>query len=526
MAVLVAVVLAGYLHTLPYPFHFDDYQSIRDNPTLTHPTDLAAIWSFHPPRVALYTSLAWNAALTGRSPAGFRAVNLLVHLLNALLVGWIAAELTRRLVPAARAAGPRASRLSPEAIGLMSAALFAAHPLATQAVTYLVQRTASLAALFELASVAAYLRARRGGPAGLWVAAWGCAWLAALTKEMAIALPLVIALLEVALRRAGAPRRPSLSALLPFLLVEPIVAYTAQLPSGLVGQTEPGFRSPEGIPRLAYLFTQMLVIPAYLRLLIWPAGQALEHEVVLRTSPDASVLAGAALLAAACVAALRVWNRHPVVTIGWAWFMVTILPESSIFPISDFMAEHRAYLPLAGVSWIGATLLLGLFHHRRARLLAPALLVVALTAVTHARNRVWRSEERLWSDVVRKSPGKASGHNNLGIEFRRTGRYAEAESCFRRAIASEPRSPNAYLNLGSLYAAAGRPTAAVAVLESATVTLAGQWRVQMSLGSARWLAGDTAGAALAYRRAAELAPGERGPREALARLRTAAPTAP
>jgi hypothetical protein len=519
------VVLAGYLHTLSYPFQFDDLLNIQANAALARPFDVAANWRFRPSRVVVYLSLAWNGALTGLTPRGLRIGNLLIHVLAALLVGWLAKELTRRLAPRAPPEAARSGRPSPEMVGLLSALLFAAHPLATQAVTYLIQRTTSLAALLELAAVAAYLRARRDGATRFWLASWACAILAALTKEMAIALPFLIGLTEIALRRVGAPGRPRLRMFLPFLAVEPLVAWAVQLPWGLAGELIPAVRQSEHFSRVAYLTTQILVIPRYLALVLWPHGQSLVHDVALHPRVDLPVLGGLAVLGALSLGAWWLRARAPVAAYGWAWFMIAILPESSIFPIADIMSEHRTYLPLAGLALGGATGLAGWSGERGARWMVPAVLIVGLTTATHVRNRVWLNETTLWSDVLRRSPGNALALNNLGLEFRRAGRFAESESAFRRAIVAEPRRSNAYLNLGSLLGARGRAADAVAALDSGVAAAPREWRVFYSLGSANWLAGDTAAAARAYLQAIALAPGEPTPRAALELLRSSAPPA-
>ncbi len=171
------MVAAGYLHTLPFPFQFDDFSSIRNNRALDDPLDLGTIWRFRPSRFITHISLAWNIAITGRSPGGLRVVNLLIHLGASLLVGRIVAELARGLAPRRDSRRP-----APEAIGLLAALLFAAHPLATQAVTYLIQRTTSLAPLLELAAVAAYLQARRSASRSLLAASWGLATRSGATK--------------------------------------------------------------------------------------------------------------------------------------------------------------------------------------------------------------------------------------------------------------------------------------------------------------------------------------------------------
>jgi hypothetical protein len=517
------VVLAGYLHTLAYPFQFDDLMNIQANEALRHPLDLAANWRFRPSRVVVSLSLAWNGAITGLTPQGLRIGNLLIHLLSALLVGWIGRDLARRLASGTHAAN-RSWRPSPETVGLISALLFAAHPLATQAVTYLIQRTTSLAALLELAAVALYLRARRDGAMRFWAAAWGCAVLAAFTKEMSVALPVLIGLIEIVLRRARTPGRAKPAMLLPFLAVLPLVAWTARLPWGAGGELMPAVRPSEPMSRIAYLMTQLVVIPRYLGLVVWPRGQSLMHDVPLLARPDPAVLAGLALLVALSFGAWWLRARAPLVTFGWAWFLIAILPESSIVPIADLMNEHRTYLPLAGLAIGAASALATWSGGRGQRWLLPAALIVALTAATHVRNRVWRDETTLWSDVLQHAPGNALALNNLGLEYRRAGRFAESEAAFRGAIAAEPSRPNAYLNLGTMLSVRGRHADAVAVLDSAAAAAPGEWRVFFTLGSATWLAGDTVAAARAYERAIALAPGEPAPRAALAQMRTNAAT--
>ena len=95
IAVFVALLIVGYGHTLGYPYHYDDFSSIRDNPVLRSAGDPGAIWRFRPSRVVVHLSLAWNLALAD-SLAALRAVNVLIHAATSLLVGWVAAELWSR----------------------------------------------------------------------------------------------------------------------------------------------------------------------------------------------------------------------------------------------------------------------------------------------------------------------------------------------------------------------------------------------------------------------------------------------
>jgi tetratricopeptide (TPR) repeat protein len=516
---VAAVIAAGYLHTLPYSFHFDDVTSLRDNAALDRPGDLRALWSFRPSRFVLYLSFAWNAAVTGRTPAGLRIGNLLIHLASSLLVGWIAAELQRRLgEKRGRIIGGRAA--SPEMVGAIAALIFAAHPLATQAVTYLIQRAASLTAMLELAAVALYLRARRGDGARYWALSWSFALIASFTKEMVVALPILIVAIELALRRAG-PRRAPIAALAPYAIVIPIVQWTAHLYNVEERRALSGIVETDTIGHAAYLLTQLTVVPRYLMLWFFPRGQNLDHEIAVHSSWDPAVLAGLLGVVVATAIALVARRRFPLVALGWAWFLIAIAPESSLVPIRDVMYEHRAYLPMAGLAWGAGEMLATFAAGGRSRLLLPGLIVLALVIVTHVRNRAWRDELTLWSDVTRKSPGMARGFNNLGMALEERGQPERAESTYAHAIALEPDYVYARVNLGRYYGVHGRYRDALRVLLEADSLAPDQLEILNNLGTAWWSLGDTTRAAAYFEHALRVRPDAPEPALNLARMRGA-----
>jgi protein O-mannosyl-transferase len=533
-AVAAAVVIAaGYFHTLRYPFHFDDFDWVRDNPALQPPLDLAAIWDFRPSRFVADITFALNRITTGATPASYRFTNFVIHGLAALLMGWIAVELARAARAGATAqppragappaaAGPMPPRGAPAIVGLVAALLFAAHPLATQSVTYVTQRITSLAALLVLASVAAFMRARRDDAPRWWISSWALAFGAALTKEMAVALPFAIAGVEAWLRWMRAPGRAPAWRLAVYLPIVPLVVWTAQHPLGPGRIVAGGLRETGDIGRFPYLLTQMTVIPRYLGLALWPAGQCIDPVPPLHRSVDLAVVSGAALLLALTTASVALRKRAPLVLAGWGWFLITVAPESSVIPIRDLMMEQRAYLPLAGLCWIAASALAAL-PARTARSAMVALLVVALTAATHVRNRVWRDELSLWSDAVAKAPHSARAQNNLGLALEAAGHPAEAERAWRAAIADEPAHVFARVNLGRLYGRSRRLDDALVVLVEADSLSPGDPRVLNNLATVWWAKGDTTRAGTLYERALAAEPGSPFPTANLERMRRGLP---
>ncbi len=513
---LFAVVAAGYLHSLAYPYQFDDFSSIRDNHALDDPTDIEAIWTFHPSRFVLHESLALNIAATGRSTAPLRATNFAIHLLAAFVVGWLARDLALRF------GGALATPRNAEVVGLLAGLLFAAHPLATQAVTYLIQRTTSLAALFELGAVAFYVRAREAphGP-WLWAASWLLAGLAALTKEMSVALPGVLLLLEFALRASGRPGRSGWR-LLPYGLVPVIVLTTAQMYTGEFGFAPQGLREATEISRWTYLLTQLVVIPKYLWLFFWPHGQNLDHDVALRHAPDVAAALGFLLLVGLSALAFLGRKRWMLAAVGWGLFLIGMAPESSLIPIRDVMNEHRVYFPMAGLIWSSAAGLVWLAARAPRWFLAmPILVVVALTVATHQRNKVWQSEQSLWSNVVNGSPRLPRGFNNLGMALSAQGQLAQAEVAYRQAIGLDSSYVHAMVNLGMLLGRGGRLAEAKPLFESAIRLKPSNAPALNNLGLVYAGLGDTVSAMGAFQRAIRIAPGAAEPRVNLRHLEQA-----
>jgi hypothetical protein len=549
-AAFAVVLFVGYGHTLGYPYQYDDFSSIRDNPVLRAPGDLAAIWGFRPSRTVTHLSLAWNLQLA-ESTTGLRVVNIFIHAATSLLVGWIAAALwtrsaqrppppdpapgSSRIPPLARGRGRARAGTSPGGdlsafgVGACSALLFAAHPLATQAVTYIIQRGTSLAALLVLVAVAAFVRARERAGYRWWAVSWAAALMAGFTKEIAVVLPGLILAIERFLRGTGSRGGARSWQIAAYFLLPPVIALAASLPAAELGRAPSGLRETDEVSRMTYLLTQFTVIPRYLRLVVWPSGQSLDPDARWIQGPEAAAMLGLAGIVALCVLAIVLRHRLPLAALGVVWCLIGLLPESSIIPIRDPMVEHRMYLPLVGLVWAGVAM--GAFGHRLlARRVrgsgrwAPGLalaLVLVLAGVTHARNRVWRDELALWSDAVARAPNKGRPHNNRAFALEKLGRFAEAESAFRKAIALEPGYVIARMNLSSLYGRSGRPTEALAILEDAVLLEPRNPGVLNNLGSALWALGDTVRAAEAYRQVLLIEPGAVDASTNLERLRRA-----
>ena len=457
-ALIIILCLAAYSNTFHVPFQFDDPRSISEVPFVRD------IHQFPNPitqqRAVGFLTFALDYWFHGTDVVGYHVVNLVIHIINAFLV-YAFIVLSFRTPVLERSALKKHAKL----IAFFSALLFAGHPIQTQAVTYIAQRFASLATLFFLLSLVAYIRSRIpavANPSNRRFLIWyGVSLLSAVfamkTKETAFTLPVVIALYEF-LFLEGAIRKRILL-LLPLLLTMTII------PLSLLGTTKPlgdmlgdigeVTKLQTTVSRGEYLITEFTVIATYLRLLFFPVHQNLDYDYPIFESfftPEVvfSFLLLALILGAG-VSLLYRDRRSPgagkLAAFGIFWFFITLAVESSFLPIKDIIFEHRVYLPSVGFILAGAVLITqisGRLFSTGGRLLAvgvPIVLVaLPLSVGTLVRNGVWADEVKLWDDVVQKSPGKAIGYNNRGMAYAKRGDFELALNDLDRAIDFFPKN--------------------------------------------------------------------------------------
>lgn len=529
-ALVAGATVLAYANTFAVPFHFDDWGVIVEPDRLHR---LANLWPPSGRRWVGDLTFALNFAAGGQSVTGYHLVNLAIHVVAALLVGALVRAALATPVARAAPVGPLTHRLLP----LTAALLFALHPIQTQAVTYVVQRYASLAALLYLAAVVLSLRARlaweaagRATPRAVALAAGAllAAAAAVVTKEHAVTVPLAIAGAHLLLFRGG--RRLVALALLPLLAAAAVPLLDPALAGHLASQAS--------LPRGPYALTQARVVAAYLRLLAWPAGQNLDHDVPLSTSllepavlGSLALLLGLALLGAWLARRGRRGGRAEALLAGGgvAWFFLALSVESSFLPLVDVMNEHRVYLPWAGLSISAAAGLLAVAERlpwppapawRAGALLA--LVALPLGAATALRNEVWRDDLTLWADAAAKSPNKARPHQFLGVALDERGETDAAIAELRRALDLQPAYKEALFNLGNVYVHRGMLPQAMVAFTLAVQLDPGYAMGHNNLGAVLHKMGNFEGAAAAYEAALRLDPGLAMARRNLELVRRAA----
>ena len=489
-AVAAALACAAYLNALDNPFVYDDHDTVIGNRSLADLSNIRFILVYTPFRPLVNASYAFDRWLWGYNPVGFHLTNVGLHVAAVLLLfAWI-----RRVVfDSARTGSGSGPTRDTRLAAFTGAALFAVHPLQTEAVAYVSGRSELMCAVWFIAALLLARGAILSGSLARGAAAAACGVLAIASKETGLVLPFVLLAYDWLLRPGPDPvRRQRLWRMLApiFALLAALIAYRFM--------TLPGVSGGSAMTLVLNGMTQAVVIWRYVGLIVWPGGQSIMHAVHRVTSvmDPLSWLALSALVLV-LVAAVRLRKSYPAVSFGVVWFLVVLAPSSSIVPLREGMAEHRVYLASAGLfialgtsvsRWLGRDPGPSpMLRHALAGGVCAVLTV--LCALTVMRNRVWSDPVALWTEaslhaegmwephyaladslreagdcaaavreyrkVVALQPVHRDAYTNLGICLAQTGQLEEAERAFRRVLEIDPASPRGYTNLGALALVAG-----------------------------------------------------------------------
>ena len=469
---IVLICLVGvivYSNSFDCSFHFDDTFFIEQNIAIRSLSNAKAWWGFYSSRPIVFLSFALNYHFHGLDVWGYHLVNLAIHIFNAVLVWWLVmltlATPVMRAQPISRHKG---------AMALFTALLFVSHPLATQSVTYISQRMASLATLFYLLSLALYVKGRlREGNKDtrvlfLYAGSILCAVLGMLTKEIVFTLPFALILYEYSFIRTDTWKIDikDRGIQIPIIILGIFVVFISLTFSLKIFSPKSPFLAYDyPITAWQYLLTQFSVILTYIRLFILPVNQNLDYDYPISHSLlELHTLFGLLSLTGILVLGILLFRRYRLIAFGIFWFFLTISVESSIIPIAhDVIFEHRTYLPGFGFFLVlmGTVFYFLWDRYRQVSVAALVLLVLTNTVLTYERNKVWKSESTLWADCLKKSPNKPRSLYNYGRELATAGHASEALTYYDKAIKANPHLLEAYYNRGIAYGRLGNHNQAI-----------------------------------------------------------------
>jgi tetratricopeptide (TPR) repeat protein len=457
------VTLWGYGDTCHYDFVFDDYPGIVSNAALKRFVDFGFsgfgdLLAFSGERILTFLSFAWSWKWIGSDPCSFRIVNLALHTATSVLVG--ASAVALHDVCGGRVLARREALLM-----LAATCIFAAHPVQTQAVTYIYQRLTVIAAFFSVLAFLAALRWMVSGKSSFRVIAIVALSLALMSKPNSAMVPFMI--LVTAWRLKPERLRGCLMFFPPLLIVPVLMQLARGSVAGRIAE-----HGTSGLGWSDYFLTQGSVIWKYVGVVFWPPAQSVDHVVEIARvpwSPGGLIgIAGWLLITVIVVFAIRNGlNRIAtpstrMLSFGVVWFFAMLMVESSVIPIRDVMMEHRVYLPFAGFAWISGPIVLSIsgqpwFSTRRWLMGATALLIVTvLSSLTEIRNRVWETPETLWRSALVTDPSSPRARLNLGNALLRNGRFEEALGFYDSLSRSGSLQADAIYHRGLALAMLGR----------------------------------------------------------------------
>ena len=452
---LVACTIAAYGNSLGGAFVYDDHGSILENQHIRQlwPLTRALTANRETPvagRPVVGLSLAINYAIGGISPWGYHAWNLGVHLLCGLLLFGV----LRRTF--ALPSVPAWLRDSADWLAFAAALIWLVHPLQTEAVDYVTQRTESMMGLFYLLTLYGALRSMTGPPstAARWtlVAIVACA-LGMATKEPMATAPVVIWLYDAifvagSVGRALRERRWLYAGLAATWAI--VVALNVRGPRS----NSTGFAT--GVTPWMYLLNQTQMLATYLKLAVWPSPLVFDYGRP-QTVSLMDVWPYGLLIVALLVATAVAWWRRPQLAFAGIWFFAILAPSSSFVPIAtEVGAERRMYLPLAAVVvlavvaacfvWVRTRSTFGdgkglvAFASRPAAVVAAlTILTAALMGLTFRCNAEYRTERSIWQTVLDRRP-QGRAHYSVAMALKNDGRRDEALEHLRQALADEPEA--------------------------------------------------------------------------------------
>ena len=409
-------------------FFLDDY-AIFSDPVLTSRSGWWEVWRLEQTRPLTYFTFWLNYQISGKNPIGYHALNIGLH----LVAVWLAFKVLRRVLP--------------ERITWIAVAIFAAHPLQSEAVNYVFARSNLLMSVFSFLALNDWLKERKWR-AVLWFG------IALLAKEEAVTLPIFVLLIEMSQSRARSTWKP--------IAVMFVIAAIVGVRVLVATSTTPGSGAgaQAGLSASQYFWTQGLVIWRYVAMAVipfWP------YRIDSPIAPGVYWWAWVALVACVAMAAMRFKEFR-----AGFWLLgtlVLLLPSSSIFPAADLAADRRMYLPMLPLSVAIALCV------PRIRYVVPALAILSMI-----RTYDWLDAERFWRkqalggsvrtqvqlarvvdprEALRmleaaktRAPHEGLLASELGRVYLVNGEREKALAEFGRALSLSPESPQALSNRG------------------------------------------------------------------------------
>jgi Flp pilus assembly protein TadD len=456
---LSLLVFGAYSTNYHATWHFDDYPNIFDNPRI-HINDLTfknlkgALFAGYDEgqylgkqiyRPVSMLTFALNWYIGKDHVLGYHIVNNAIHLVTAFFLFLTVLNLLMSPNLKGKYQG------SGYAIAFLSAILWAVNPIQTQAVTYIIQRMASLAGMFYIIGIYFYLKTRLSPPSSkrfLFIA--GCLlsfFLALGSKENTATFPIAVAIIEILFFQDLEDRntKRKVAAAITISGVFMVVFLTVLYIKGNIAYFFEGYEN-RVFTLWERLMTEPRIIMYYLSEIFYPMASRLSlvHDIKISTSlykPWTTIPAILAIISLLGIGFSQAIKR-PIVALGIFFFFMNHIIESTILPL-ELIFEHRNYLPSFFLFFpVAAGLIWWIDYFKKKNSFIQKLLLISVVGVilsfcagTIVRSRAWATEKTLWEDCILKAPGMARPYHNLAYyHYRKIGDMNKAIEFYKKSL--------------------------------------------------------------------------------------------
>lgn len=444
---LAAVTWVLYQQSFSFDYtYFDDHDYVLGNPVVLRGLSLEGLqWAMTSFYASNWHPLTWlshmlDVSLFGPGPRAAHIHNTLLHAINSALVY---ALLYKLFAHAWRAA--------------ILALIFLVHPLHVESVAWIAERKDLLCAVFFLAGLLAYDAYRHSSRALHYIVTVACMVLALMAKPMAVSFPVILVLLDLTHYRGHWVRTGETLSWRTLVLIgvekTPFIVLTA-------GACVLTVLAQDGSQAVAYLDAHSLTdrLETAARAYLTYTGQWLVPINLVAFYPLAVTgslqawLVPSLVVLAACALAFAVARRFPRITLGWGWYMVTLLPVIGLVQVgTQAHADRYMYLPSIGLLIIGSALFRAAGEHKLSlAYLISGVFVLFLTLLCFFQIGTWQNQHSVFSRVLELQGPNHKAHVHLTHYYQRHGALAKAESHAHAAIALQPRRSDGFQALGNI----------------------------------------------------------------------------
>ena len=437
----LVITVAAFLNAMGNGFCWDDGGYIIGNPIIKSLSGdgLKAIFSepyggnYHP-LTALSNAIEWN--LVKDRPELYHIDNLIVHLVNVSLVFWLIWKMTTRIEMA-----------------VIVTIFFAVHPMRVESVSWIAERKDVLYTCFFLSALIVYIDYLKGKDTTRnWILAFVFFVIACLCKSAAVCLPVLFFVFDYYFKRKFEFKL--LLEKIPFFIVAlvfGVVALKSQASSGSMSHFSGEYN---GIDRMfMVLYSEVF----YMVMLVFPYKLSLAHIFPPKVNGSLPVeyYLAPLLLIAIAFGIYKGGNKRRVLITGFGFYFITLALVVQLVPFGwDIVSERYSYVPHIGLLFIAAWYLVGLSDKESTAIwkLKPwltgvlVLLVTGCVYATWERNKVWKDDLTLFTDVIAKDPNVSFAYSDRGVLLMNKGQLKEALSDFDNAIRLDPNYGDALYN--------------------------------------------------------------------------------